>query len=110
MGSKYIKFRYEDLLTGKKQLLASEINLLKTLGKIRDYKLLREQELELKDKIRARLKNARGKIELIETYFPEDIKVQEKKRTKLVKEKNKNRDKDIEENLKEIKKKLELLG
>jgi len=109
MEARHIKLEYGESLNTKKHVLASEINLLNALAKIRNYKELRIKELMLKDKLRVRMKELKKKLGLLNSYFPASVKIEPKKKaskkTKDVKEYS-----DIKEELEEIKGKLERLG
>ena len=45
METRHIKLDYEEALHAKKQILSTELNLLQTSKKIRNYKVLRKKEL-----------------------------------------------------------------
>ncbi len=107
MEIKHVKFDYEDVLSGKKQLLILEMKILETLKKIMAYKSLRKQELVSKNKLKTSLKLLKISLETIYSYVPkEDIKmIKEKKSFKKEKKEATN----IQEELDEIKKKLDKL-
>ena len=115
METRHVKIDYENALSGKKHLLNSEINLLRVLEKIRNYKELRKKELALKSKLKTVFFDINKKIEIIHEYLPEEINTG-KKILKNVKKKNKidNKidkkiDKKIQLELEVIKRKLEKL-
>ena len=111
METRHVKIDYESALSGKKYLLNSEINLLRILEKIRDYKELRKKELTLKSKLKTVFFDINKKIEIIHEYLPEEINTG-KKILKNVNKKNKvdNKvDKSIQLELEGIKRKLERL-
>lgn len=108
MEARHIKLDYENALNGKKQILMSEANLLRVLEKISFYKISRKRELELKNKLRIALINLIAKIDLIDSYLPSESIPKIKKKSKKQKE-NKN-SRNIQEELVEIKRKLERLG
>lgn len=112
MESRHIKLEYEDVLAGKKHLLSSEINFLNVLSKIRNYRELRKKELLLKEKLRVRLRALRGRLDLMQSYFPEDIEIKSRKKQKPLSRKSRDAKdyKDIRKELGEIKAKLEKLG
>ncbi|MEK6872493.1 MAG: hypothetical protein AABW90_00595 [Nanoarchaeota archaeon] len=108
MEARHIKLDYENALNSKKQILMSEANLLRILEKISSYKILRKRELELKNKLRIALINLIAKIDLIDGYFPSESIPKIKKKAKKQKESRDSR--NIQEELVEIKRKLERLG
>ena len=74
MESKYIKLEYEESLDTKKNLLSSQLNLLRTSKNLRNYKILRTKEIALKNKLNIALKALKAKISLIQSTFPEKQK------------------------------------
>lgn len=107
MEVRHVKLDYETALNSTKQILMSEANLLRILEKVSSYKKLRKSELELKNKLRIALINLIAKIDLINEHLPsETIKI--KKKAKKQKESKESR--NIQEELVEIKRKLERLG
>lgn len=71
METKYIKLEYEESLETKKNLLSSQLNLLRTSKNLRNYKILRAKEIAIKNKLNVSLKNLKAKISLIQSTFPE---------------------------------------
>ena len=74
MEIKHVKFEYEETLNAKKNLLYSELNLLQTAKRVRNYKLLRKKELELKNRLNVYLKSLNAKLNFIQSAFPEKEK------------------------------------
>ncbi len=100
----YIRFEYEEALSGKKEVLASQISLLQLIKKTKNYRKLRKQELILKTKLKRELNRLNTEIKNLREIFPEEAeKVKNKVRKKRVEER---RIKDIEAQLKEISEKL----
>ncbi|GAI51275.1 unnamed protein product [marine sediment metagenome] len=108
METRHIKFDYEDALNAKKQILSTELNLLRTEKKVKTYKLFRKKEIAVKNKLKTALKNLKTKINQIEKTFPEDKQkpITSKKREQDIKKKKKQ---DIKQELEEIQSKLERL-
>ncbi|MEK6914502.1 MAG: hypothetical protein AABW83_02520 [Nanoarchaeota archaeon] len=107
MEIRHIKLDYENALESKKSLLSSEIGLLEILKRVKSYRNFRSKELGYKDKLRLELNKFRKKIEEIQKSLPSEY-------YKVDKRKNKDRkvfkrDRDLEEELNEIKKKLSKL-
>ena len=108
MEARHIKIDYENALNSKKQILISEANLLRILEKVSAYKALRKSELELKNKLRIALINFIKNIDLINSDLPSQSIPKIKHKTK--KQKESRESKNIQEELVEIKRKLERLG
>ena len=108
METRHVKIDYESALSGKKYLLNSEINLLRILEKIRDYKELRKKELTLKSKLKTVFFDINKKIETIYEYIPKETNIGEKilKNVKIKNNIDKKIDKSIQLELEEIKIKL----
>ena len=70
----HVRLDYGEVLTSKKDILASEmdvINIMKSLGR---YTFLRQRELELKAQLYREVKKIVMNLKLLETSFPQ-IKV-----------------------------------
>lgn len=107
METRHIKIDYEDSLTGKKQLLSFEINILHILKKIKSYRLLRSKELNLKNQLRIQLNNLKKRINLAYSLLPhENIGIQKRIDGK---KKITSAGPDIQDELEEIKRKLKAL-
>ena len=117
----HIKLDYGEALQAKKDILFSEMDLLKTLKIIRKYHELRQQELELKQKFRRRVKEIETAIKKTETLLPkvkmpeilkkeEPLEFIKPTKTERAQEKKKKTYSDeIEDQLEEIKNKLKSL-
>ncbi len=106
METRHIKFNYDQALDAKKQLLSSEINLLHMLRALKAYKLLRKKEFIEKNKLKTKLASLKTKIKSIESGLPNppEIKQKIKQRIKGIKKHDK---KTLQQELNEIKEKLE---
>ena len=106
--TRHIKLEYNDAISAKKQLLSSEINLLNLVKKIRNYKILRKKELNEKNKLKISMGELKMKLGLLISTLPEqektDIRVKIKEKKIDLK-----KSKDMEDELKEIKQKLDKL-
>jgi len=67
----HIGLSYDQALSGKKDILLSEENLLKIIKKMREYSLLRKREFILKGRIKKDLGIIRTSIKNIEEELPE---------------------------------------
>ncbi len=101
--TRHIKLNYEGALSAKKQLLSCELNLLHTIKRIKNYKILRKRETATKNKLKTSITSLKSKLNLIQSKFPEQ-------ETKLKNYKRKNhrteKEEGIREQLDEIKNKL----
>lgn len=104
MEMRYIKLDYEDALESKKSLLNSEISLLEILRKVKSYRNFRMKELSFKDKLKMELNKLNKKIEELQKSLPSEYSKVDKRKNK--EKKVFNRDRDLEDELNEIKKKL----
>ncbi|MBU2562704.1 MAG: hypothetical protein KKF68_03525 [Nanoarchaeota archaeon] len=114
----HIKLEYNEAVKSKKEVLQSEINLLKIAQVIKRYNFLRAEELRLKEKLHKKLKEAITNIKKLQTVLPK-IKIpsilrEEDIETKKVKEKHIILEKEyydgsVESQLREIQNKLNSL-
>lgn len=108
----HIKLEREEALIAKKDILASQITLLKILKKINSYRAYRARELELKIDLYRKMRELKMMIGSLEKAFPK-IKVpkmlnKEEKVEKPVR-RTEVRDLSIEGQLQEIQRKLDQL-
>jgi len=110
----HLKFEYEEAKSGKKDILSSELNILNIINSIKNYKKLRIKELKNKEKIRLKIKSLIFDITRLEKLLPK-IKIPKilKKETQKVisVEESKSITKygTVEEQLREIQRKLKEL-
>ena len=71
--TRHIKFDYEEALSGKKQILSSELDLLHILKSLKTYGILRKKEFITKTKLKASVTALKTKINYIQASFPEEI-------------------------------------
>ncbi|MDO8467675.1 MAG: hypothetical protein Q7S56_01860 [Nanoarchaeota archaeon] len=121
----YVMFEYEEALNKKKNFLLIEQNLLKIALTIKNYKLLRLEELKTKAKMQktlrevltnlTKLTNDLPKIKtpnVLKHHFEQYESVEEQKispREKIKTSKEINEDEDIESQIREIQNKLKQL-
>ena len=108
MESRHIRIDYDDAIASKKQLLNSEINALEIAKRIKNYQLLRKKEIVLKNELKNHMTFLGVKISglldtLPETYSRSNSR--EKKNSGKIKE-----SKDFNQELEDIKRRLEALG
>ena len=108
METRHVRLDYVNALSAKKDLLGAEINLLQVIRKIKSYRLIRKKELTSKNKLRLELGKLRKQIDGLYKHLPiEDVKMDKRKnKKKRVVEETRNLDNELSE----IKKKLERLG
>ena len=116
MKKVHIRLEYSEAIDGKKGILASELEVLKILKKIRIYKNMRKREMILKTKLRTKIKQLIAELSSIETYFPEEeteglnLPKIKRKKTSSITNKEKGYSSDIENQLREIEEKLAALS
>ena len=106
METRHIKLDYENALDSKKQLLSTELNLLNIIKKIKEYRRLRKKEMVTKNKLKTSLATIKTKINLFESTFPK----QERQIVKKTKQQKTKHEKDLQQELEEIQKKLSRLN
>lgn len=107
----FVRFEHEEALTGKRELLSSELNLLNFFKKFKNYKNLRKRELILKTRLKRELASLKTKTKELEETFPQEAEEEFiiKKRGRRKKRKTEV-SKDIESELQGIREKLASLG
>ncbi|VVB83988.1 Uncharacterised protein [uncultured archaeon] len=111
-NSVYVKLDYGESLESKKNLLLSEASLLNLLKIIKRYNAIRLEEFKAKAKIKKALKELEGTIKEAQSFFPffkipERMKKENSAESGAAKVK---KDNDLEFQLMEIQRKLNLLG
>jgi|SRR3989344_697255 len=111
METRHVQFSYADALYSKKELLASQINLLEILRRLKNYRLLRRKEIATKNTLDRELKALRVKFGVLQTTFPEakSLDKQDKRKDKS-KSLDLTLDKDLSEELAHIQEKLAKLS
>ncbi len=66
----HLRLGYDEALEGKKDMLSSEISLLKLVRIIKRYHSIRDQELNKKLEMQKKIKDIRTKIELLTKLIP----------------------------------------
>lgn len=110
----HVKLDYFEAIQSKKDILSSQMNLLKILNSIKKYHALRSNELKIKIKTNRKLKEINTNIKKLQTTLPK-IKVPEilkknKDTNKPLEEiKETHYDSSIESQLQDIQKKLQAI-
>lgn len=107
METRHIKFNYGQALDAKKQLLSSEISLLHILKALKAYKALRKKELTEKNKLKTNLTSLKNKVKLIKNNLPQPEPI--KKAPTKIKGIKKHNKKTLQQEVNDIRKKLESL-
>ena len=106
----HIRFESENVLSAKKDLLSTEMNVLESIKRLRNYKLLKKKELSNRIKFIVRLKSIKSDIGLINAHLPHDKHDSNQEIHKKTKHKEDlSHSHDIQEQLLDIKKQLALL-
>ncbi|MFA5857421.1 MAG: hypothetical protein WC867_08725 [Candidatus Pacearchaeota archaeon] len=109
METRHIKITYGDVLDAKKQILVSELGILHVLKHIRNYRVLRKKEDEVKAKIKNEMDALKQMIIDIYTYLPRDGLKKELDRLEENNSDNKLKKLTLQDELEEISLKLKQL-
>jgi len=112
MEFRHIKLGYEEALDSKKNIISLELNILNILKKIKSYRVLRNKEFIMENKIKREVSRMKSKLNVIKSTFPKEIEEFEEEKSK---ENNKSRRKSgkkmtLKEELESIKEKLKKIG
>ncbi|MBL7059001.1 hypothetical protein ISS08_00940 [Candidatus Pacearchaeota archaeon] len=66
----HIKFEYDELIKSKRDLLSTEISLLKIVKAIKNYQFFREDELKTKITLLRKAKLVKSDLKKLEMTFP----------------------------------------
>ena len=113
----YVKLEYEEALQSKRDILASQVSLLRIIQMMRQYKLLRLEELKIKARVYSKIKELVANIKKIKMNLPmvkiPQIKKSDEEtefRKKLTKTSGNEYDDGLEIQLQEIQRKLRNIG
>jgi len=105
----HVKVEYNEAVESKKDILSLQLNLIKTIKNIREYKIARLKELKLKNKLKRTTASALTNIKKIENALPKIKlnKISKRKTESYVMNINKSsRDLVLERELQDIQEKL----
>lgn len=115
----HLRFNYSEAKTAKKDILSSEISLLKIAQAMKNYQKLRNDEIKLKEKIEGKLKLAKSdlaklhrilpKVKMPKILSPEE-KDLKKAKVELKKEIEITKYGTLEDQLRDIQKRLQMLS
>lgn len=110
MQQLHVKIDFNEALEYKKQILETEINFLNVSKNIEGFRLLRREELRKKTALRTRMKSLILKAVLLEKELPKFDMPKIKKHEDFSRIEPRRKQRVLEEELKEIKRKLERLN
>ncbi len=108
----HVRLEYKDAIQSKKDILSSEMDLLKIIQTIKKYHKLRSEEFKLKIKLYRQIKTLLTEIRRLQKNLPE-LKIPEilkEHETKETTSKKEIANDNIESQLREIQEKLNSLG
>lgn len=108
----HVRLGYEEAIQSKKDILFSEMTLIRILKSVKKFRLLRKEELELKSNLHDKMKEVNIDIRKIQLLLPKPKMPEILKSPhefKLKKEETKE-DTDLENQLREIQERLKSIG
>ena len=108
----HVKLGYNETLQSKKDILFSQMNLIRILKSIKNYHILRTEELELKKEIHTMTKEVHANIKKIQSLFPKIPGVVKSPQRLKSPQKNfeaRTKDTDLEKQLIEIQERLKAI-
>jgi hypothetical protein len=111
----HVKIDYGEAIQSKRDLLSSEKDFIRILKIIKRYNFLREEELNTKLKMQRKMKELRLNLGRLNEVFPkikipDILKKSDLDEEKPLKIKEKNKNDDLESQLREIQERLRRLG
>ncbi|MFA5020387.1 MAG: hypothetical protein WC533_04810 [Candidatus Pacearchaeota archaeon] len=108
----YAKIGYSEAVQIRKEILKTEAEILATIKRLKEYRLLRKKEIMLKIKLKNEISEIKEAIFELLKEVPTTHKIEEAKKIQVqVKQKRDlKEDSDIESQLREIQRKLDELG
>jgi hypothetical protein len=112
----HVKLEYDEALQSKREVLSSEMNLLRIAKTIKNYHILRSNELKRKLKLYRKIREIITSIKNIQITLPElkipeilkkDKEIEEPKKVQV---KERQYDDSLESQLQEIQDKLKSIG
>jgi len=101
----YIKLTHNEEILGKKILLTSQVNFLKSQKRIKEYQKLRNEEIATKIVLRRKIAEALDELKILKKILPKEegeLKIPVKKTSQ-------KRRQDLELEIEEIRRKIERL-
>jgi hypothetical protein len=107
-GLVHVRLEYDDAVASKKELLSTEISLIKIAQAIRKYKLFRDRELDLKEDVLNKIKDTKSSMRKLKVALPE-LKIPKILQKKAEKHEIASREmEEYSKRIKETKEKIEI--
>lgn len=103
----HIKLQHHEALHAKKLLLTSQLDIIQTLKRLKNYELYRKREIATKNRLKEAITSLKTKIDFVLANFPREEKIKIKKPKRISENLEIKENEDIQKELEEIKKKLE---
>jgi len=108
----HVRLGHNETIQSKKDILFSQMNLIRILKSIKNYHILRAEELELKKEIHTKTKDINTNIKKIQSMFPKIpgvVKIPQREKTSQRTSKTQTKDTDLEKELREIQERLKAI-
>ncbi|MFH1425242.1 MAG: hypothetical protein ABIG28_00735 [archaeon] len=104
MNSEYVRLNGAERIYGQKHLLTAQLEFLNLIRSFRKYKRLRKYEMELKELLKNKIGDALVMVDKLENFLPKTHYMPEERVKKGKKDK---KSLSIEEEINELKRKIE---
>ena len=105
MEQLHVRYEYDEAISGKKDLLIIQSDLIKSIKKLQAYKALRLQELKKKQELKSKLSELANKINILNKVMPK-AKTPKIEQDELISTAEVMKKTDLEHELYEIQEKL----
>lgn len=108
----HVKLGYDETIQSKKDILFSQMNLIRILKSIKSYHILRTEELELKKELHTKTKELNANIKKIQFLFPKIpgvVKSPQRLKTPQKSFEARTKDTDLEQQLRQIQERLKAI-
>ncbi len=108
----HVKLGYNETIQSKKDILFSQMNLIRILKSIKNYHILRTEELELKTELHVKTKELNAHIRKIQSLLPKIpgvVKTPQRLKTPQKNFESGTQDTDLEKQLIEIQERLKAI-
>jgi uncharacterized protein involved in exopolysaccharide biosynthesis len=110
MENLHIKFEFGEAINSKRELLSSQMNLIKVIQKIKKYKELRKSELSNKASLKSKLREIELMMKNLRENLPKTRMPKEEREEVKINIIEKSKNENLEAELKEIKERLARLA
>jgi hypothetical protein len=104
----YFKLEAQERITGKENLLYSQMEILSILKKYQEYKKLRTQELSLKTALKRYIKLLNEEVEILDKALPH-VKFERIREEPKVRASTENKNRSLEIQIDDLKRKIQNL-